>query len=89
MKTGTKTGTGGVWRGRMVDSDEGRQLLAKPAFRAALEKGRRSGPGPSAAALRQELGLTEEDLAAADAELDRLLAQAADADHPITHERTE
>lgn len=85
----TKTRTGGVWQGRLADSDEGRRLLANPAFRAALERGRCGGPGPGAEELRRELGITTEDRAAADAELDRLLAQADDADLPNSQERTE
>jgi hypothetical protein len=78
--TDIKARAGGIWKGRLADSGEGRRLLANPDFRAALEQGRRSGPGPSAEELRRELGITAQDLAAADAELDRLEAATAAAD---------
>lgn len=73
---GTKTQTGGLWKGRLGDSDKGRRLLASSAFQEALAEGRHSGPGPTAEVLRRELGISDGDLAAADAELDRLLADS-------------
>jgi hypothetical protein len=53
---------------------EGRALWADPAFREAIEAGR-AGPFTPLDESNRRAGVTAEELAAADAELDRLLAE--------------
>jgi hypothetical protein len=67
--------TGLIWKGRLVDSEEGRRLLANPAFRQALEDARHSGAGLDLDESNRQANVTAADLAAADAEIDRLLTE--------------
>jgi hypothetical protein len=53
---------------------EGRALWANPKFREAIEAGR-AGPFTPLDESNRQAGVTAEELAAADAELDRLLAE--------------
>ncbi len=66
-----------IWKGRIEETEEGRRLLANPAFVAALEQGRRSGPGIPVEESNRRAGITPEEWAAAQAELDRMEAEDA------------
>ena len=58
---------------------EGRALWANPEFREAIEAGR-AGPFTPLDESNRRAGVTAEELAAADAEIDRLLAEQEDTD---------
>src|SRR5947209_4719555 len=62
---------------------ETRALAANPRFWELIEEGRRSGPGLTVQESNAQAGITDEEWAAADAEIARLLAeQAATEDAP-------
>jgi hypothetical protein len=60
---------------------EGRALWADPEFRKAIEAGR-AGPFTPLDESNRQAGVTAEELATADAELDRLLAEEDGAPTP-------
>ena len=73
---------GKVWWGRLDETEEGRRLLANPRFVQLMEEARRSGRGLTLEESNRRAGITEEEWAAADAEIDRLLAEQAAAEAP-------
>ena len=56
---------------------ETRALAANPRFWQLIEEGRRSGPGLTVEESNARADITEEEWAAADAEIDRLLGEQA------------
>ena len=57
--------------------EETRALADNPRFQQLMTEGRHSGPGLSLEESNRRAGITDEEWAAADAEIDRLLAEQA------------
>jgi|SRR6266542_30588 len=66
-------------RAKAVD-DETRALAANPRFQELMEEGRRSGRGLDLEESNRRAGIKDHEWAAADAEIDRLLAEEAAAE---------